>query len=322
MTVPQERARLLRDRLEDEGLRDLADAIAVEWRAHGIVLRSLFFILTSIAVIALYLLTDQAGVFTAIVAIAFAEILILRFRWLGTGVEEALWIGGAFALVSELPNGGDAEALLLLAAAAAVAWLRVRNPLFGAASAGFVVAYCETRFDRGVIVAIVIAAISVLALLRTWRRPTAESLWIALAVTMPLAGRFAADAIWRDMTILLYGGFAALTLALALRKRHHGLFAAGGVALVIAGTDLARKIDAPLEAKLAAAGAILLGSSWLVSRALRDRTSGFVLAPMDLDEIDTAATLVSSGAAGSPPAEAPSRPEGGRFGGAGASGDY
>jgi hypothetical protein len=174
-----------------------------------------------------------------------------------------------------------------------------------------------------VIVAIAIATIAVLALLRTWRRPSAESLWVALAMTMPLAGRFAADVNWRDMTILLYGGFAALTLALALRKRHHGLFAGGGIALAIAATELAQAIDAPLEAKLAAGGAILLGGSWLVSRALLDRTHGYVLAPMKLDEtVDIAATLVSTGAVGSRPAEPPTRPGGGGFGGAGASGEY
>ena len=32
-----------------------------------------------------------------------------------------------------------------------------------------------------------------IALLRTWRRPTTEALWIALALVMPIAGRFTAD---------------------------------------------------------------------------------------------------------------------------------
>ena len=293
MTVAEERARLMRERLEADGLRDLAEAVRVDWRSHGVVLRVVLFVLACIGLAAFYFFLDltqvpREGIVTGVVAIALAELLIHRFRWFGTGVEEALWIGGMFALVSELPRSGEPESLLVLAAASAIPGLRVRNPLFGALAAAFVVQYFELRFDRGVVVALTIATAAVLALLRKWRRPSTEWLWIALAVTMPVAGRSVADVPWRDVTILLYGAFAALALTLAVRKRHHALFASGGIALTIAATDFAQKLDAPLEAKLAAAGAILLAGSWFVSRALRDRTHGFVLTPVKLTTDDDA----------------------------------
>lgn len=331
MTVAEERARLLRDRLEVEGLRDRAETIRVDWRSYGVVLRVVLFVLACIGLAAFYFFLDlmqmlRPGIVTGAAAIALAELLIHRLRWLGTGIEEALWIGGMFALVSELPRSGEPESLLVLATAAAIAGLRVRNPLFGALAAAFVVQYFELRFDRGVVVALTIATVAVLALLRTWSRPSTEWLWIALAVAMPVVGRFEADPTWRDVTIILYGGYAALMLTLAVRKRHHAFFAGGGIALAIAATDFAQKIEAPLEAKLAAAGATLLAASWFISRALRERSRGFVLTPVKLttddDALDIATTLVSSGAASSEHAEPTEKPGGGRFGGAGATGDY
>jgi hypothetical protein len=298
----------------------------IPWRTHGLLLRAVLFGLTLAGAAAFYWLLDafelaRPGIVTAAFALAVAELLIHVRRWWWTGVEEALWLAAMFALVSELPDGGRPEAALVLALAAAIAGWRVRNPLFGGVAAFFVVQYFEDRFDLGVIVAMVIAVLAVLALLRTWRRPSTEWLFIVLAVAMPVIGRAEADPIWRTLTILLYGAFGALTFYLAIRKRHHALFLSGGLALAIALTDIAETVAIANEAKLAAAGALLLVGSWLAARALKENTKGIVATPAKLtpfdDEIESMATISI------PQQDFDQRMEtGGEFGGAGATGKY
>src|SRR5688572_24446751 len=123
MNVEQERARAFRRRI-GAGYRGLFVAL-------------LFFVLTSVGVFAFYMLTEN-GILTAALAIALAEFLIRVRRWFHTGVESALWIGGLFAIVADLPGPPRAEGMLLFAAASAIAGARVRNPLFGALAAGSV----------------------------------------------------------------------------------------------------------------------------------------------------------------------------------------
>jgi hypothetical protein len=299
-------------------------AATVPHRTHGILLRVTLFVLTIIGVLALNFFLDQVdlprqGIAAGIIAIALAELLIRKWRWWWTGVEEALWIGGVYSLISELPSSGQPEAMLVLAGGAAVAGARVRNPLFGALAAGFVVTYFEKRFDLGVLAALVIGLAAAFALLRTWRRPSNEFLYIVIAVALPVVGYTQADAEWRQATIALYFAHGAATLFLAIRHRHHALFLAGAVGVAVASVELARTIDLPLEAKLAIGGALLLGGSWLTSRALRDRTTGIVATPAKLtpfdDELEIAATVAL------PRADFDQKPEsGGQFGGAGATG--
>jgi hypothetical protein len=319
MNVEHERALLLPDAAGGPG--------AVPHKTHGILLRITLFVLTTVGVLVLYFLLDRLdvprqGIATGLICIALAELLILKWRWWWTGVEEALWIGGIYSLISELPSTGAPEALLVLGGGAAVAGARVRNPLFGALAAGFVAAYFEQRFDLGVVAALVLGLGASLALLRTWRRPSNEFLCIAIAVALPAFGYSQADAQWRNTTIALYFAYGLVTLFLALRYRHHALFLAGGIGIGIASFELGRLFDFPVEAKLACGGALLLGGSWLASRALRDRTAGIVATPAKLtpfdDDLAIAATIVL------PRAEFDQKAEsgGGRFGGAGATGDY
>lgn len=306
-------------------LPEVAEA-TVPHRTHGLLLRATLFVLTAIGVVALYFFFAQIdvsgeGFATGLSSLALAEYLIRRLRWWWTGVEEALWLGGVFALISELPDRNVPESMLVLAAGAAIAGARVRNPLFGTLAAGFVATYFEERFDLGVVAALVMALVAAMALLRTWRRPSNEFLFIAIAVVLPIAGYTQADANWRHATIALYFAFGLVTFFLALRYRHHALFLAGAIGIGIGAIELAETIDIPAEAKLALGGAILLGGSWLTSRALRDRTTGFVTTPAKLtpfdDELEIAATVSL------PRADFDQKVEsGGEFGGAGATGKY
>jgi hypothetical protein len=334
MNAQHERNLFLRARLRSDGL--LNDGIAAQlempWRANGVLAQAAFFVLTCIGLGAFYGLLHVVdmggeGIVAGVAAIALAEYLIGARRWFFTGVEAALWLGGLFALISELPSSGKPEAMLVLAAACGIAGARVRNPLFGALAAIFVMLYCEKRFDLGVLCALIVALGACIALLRTWRRPTTEALWIALALVMPIAGRFTADSRWRDTTIALYAVFGMIALGLALARRHHAFFLAAIIALAIAGGDIAEQIAAPEDAKLAIAGAFLLIIAFAISRTLRGRTHGLVLTPIQLtpldDAVEAGATLALQPTTPAPPAPEPQPATGGGgFGGAGASGDY
>jgi len=302
-------------------------AIDVPWRAYNLFAQAVFFVVTGIGVYTLYKAVDDNGIITGVAALAVAEYLIRRHRWFRTGVESALWIGALFAFISELPNSGRPEAMLVLGAAAAIAGARVRNPLFGALAAGFAMHYFERKWDLGVLFALVVAMIAMVLLSRTWRRPSTEWLFIAIALTLPLAGYAEADAAWRWTTIALYAAFGCIAFAFAIARRHHAFFLAAALGFTIASIELGRELSMLVpEAKLAIGGAFLLALSLVVSRLLRDRTHGFVatqekLTPAD-DALAIAATIARQ------PAHHPSNVTtsredgGGEFGGAGASGDY
>jgi len=297
--------------------------LEVPWRTFGLFAQVVLFVLTCTGMAGFYFVFDENGILTGIVSLALAEVLIRWRHWFRTGVESALWLGGLYAFISEIPSHGKPEALLLLAAAAAIAGARVRNPLFGALAAGLVMHYFESKLDLGVLFALVSATIAVALLCRTWRRPSTEWLWIAIALILPLAGWAEADRQWRTATIALYAVFGVIAFAAAIVKRHHALFFAGAIGFTIATIELVRDLPVALEAKLAAGGAVLLVASLLVSRALRDRTRGFVIAKEKLtkadDLLEIAATLSVAPPAQAPPVE----PEGGgTFGGAGASGTF
>src|SRR5205823_1747464 len=118
---------------------------AKTWRHMSLIVQIVFFVLTLFAISALYgfcsLLRLPAGGIVLVTSIAVAELLIWRAHFWRTGVESALWLGGLYGFIFSLPHSGKPEALLVLAAAAALAGWRVRNALFGALAAAEVVAY-------------------------------------------------------------------------------------------------------------------------------------------------------------------------------------
>lgn len=328
MNVSDERARLVHERAKqwkiDRAVLD--ETFPLRWKSNSIGVQVVFFFLTCLGLGAFYgfweLIAD-GGFITALVAIALAEYLIDVRGWFGTGVESALWIGGLMSAITLLPSSNRAEGLLVFAAAFAIAGVRVRNPIFGAAAVVFVAVYFEEKLDAGVLVAIVIASLALLALLRTWQRPSTEWLLIMVAVVLPVAGWPMADAKWQVMTIALYAAFGGVSLLLALWKRHHAMFVGGAIGITVASVEIGKRIATPLEVKLAAGGAFLLAMSWIVARVLRDRTHGFVMTPAKLTPMDealqVAATVVL--APREPEIAAPKGEGGGSFGGAGATGE-
>ena len=333
MKVQEERNFILSERLRSLKLltKPVAAQLHVPWRTNGVIVQCVFFALAAVAAGATYGLAKAfsvplAGVVTGALCLAAAEYLIGARRWFFTGVEAALWLAGVLAMISELPHSGRPESLLVVGTAFALAGARVRNPVLGAVAAIFAVAYAE-RFDRGAVAALLIGALALLALLRTWRRPSTEWLLDAIALVMPVAGWICADARWRELTILLFLGYGALAFALFLLRRHHVLSLSALLAFAIAVTEFRNFIDVPAEAYLACVGALLLLVAYGFTRALGGRETGLVLTPEELTGIDEtlqiAATLAMKPESDAPP---PAEPQfesgGGSFGGAGASGQF
>lgn len=324
MTADHERAREMRSR--DWPIdRAIVDAeFPQPWRGYGLLARIVFFVLTCAGIAAFIGLTD-AELVAAALSLGLAEFLIRKRRWFHTGVEEALWIGGLFAALQALPNSNAPEGNLLLAAAAGIAGFRVRNPLFGALAAFFITAYLERVADLGTLGATLIALAALFALYRTWKRPSTEWLFIALAVTMPVAGAIHADSRWALVTIALNLAFAAIAFVSAIVKRHHWMFAAAAVALVVAVSFASGRFHWRGDLTLGIAGAALLLAAWLTAVALRNRTRGLVMTPAKVTEFDDDLQSIGTFTAATPSAGNPpeSRPqEGGGFGGAGATGDF
>lgn len=339
MNSADERKTVLSERVEDWRKEDLitadqqkaADsALATGWKSNGLLVRLVFFFLASIALGTFYGFWRAVGVpgadvMTALAGIGLAEHLIRSRKWFWTGVEEALWVGGGLALLSALPSSGKPESMLVIGAVFAASCARVRNPLFGGIAAIFVMVWGEMRFDGGTVVAIAIASLAMVALLREWERPSTEWFFVVTMLVLPLAGRVAADGKWWRVTIGLYAAFGFAALLLALLRRHHAFFVAAMIGLSIAVVDAARHVEMPVETKLAIAGAVLLALAFALSRALRGRTYGFVLAPSKLtpvdDEMQIAGAMVAA-AENVPPSQQQPVSGGGGFGGAGASGEF
>ena len=318
MTADQERARAINARLPQA-------LFPQPWHGYGLLGQIVFFLLTIAGIAAFYLLT-RGELLTAVLCVGLAEYLIRVRKWFGTGVEAALWIGGLISAVTALPNNNAPEGNLLIAAAAGIAGFRVRNPVFGAVAAFFVTMYLERVGDRGTIAALLIAGAALIALFLTWRRPSTERLFVGLLVTMPLAGWIHADRRWLDVTLMLFGTFAAICLACAVAKRHHAMFAGAAMAAMVAVATLQQRYRISEELLLAMAGAALLIAAGVTARVLRGRAGGFVVTPAQLtpfdDDLEGLATVAVAPihSAGNPPGERPQ--DGGGFGGAGATGGY
>jgi hypothetical protein len=318
VNVEHERARAINDRWP-------AAQLPQPWHGYGLLGQIVFFVLTVAGIFAFSMLTKNE-LLTTVVCLALAEFLIRGRRWFGTGVEAALWIGGLLSAVMALPNTGAPEGNLLIAAAAAIAGFRVRNPVFGAFAAYFVTRYFEVKYDLGNVAALLLAAIALVALHKTWKRPSTEWLFIALLVTMPFAGWDHAGPEWANLSLALYAALMIIAFASAVRQRHHGMFAGAAAAAIVTAGMLHERLKFSEELLFAVAGAILLVASLLTARLLRGRTHGFVvtraaLTPFD-DDLEGLATVAVAPAhsAGNPPEGRPQ--DGGGFGGAGATGDY
>ncbi len=336
MNVMEERAATLLHQVRDWELSPqersaIERRLATRWKSNGVLASAVFFVLTLVAVAALFGLCDlmrlPKGWITAVVSIAVAETLIWRLHFFGTGIESALWLGGLFAWIFGLPSEGRPEGLLLFGAACLIAGVRVRNPLIGAASAVFVISYLGAKswFVAAPLAGIALAVIALALLAREWQRPSTEMLLVILMIVTPVTG-----AAWSfGHTSMAWSiGYIALAVAeftFGVMRRHRGALLCGAVSIVIA-FIVAREIFdfLAIEWKLIAAGVALFATSIAIARSLRGKTRGFVITPVKSAFED--AVRVFGSAAFSPQTQPQSAPHpiggGGRFGGAGSSGSF
>jgi len=310
------------------------------WRRHGLVLTVVFFVLTLLAVGALYMFLEllklPKGITTAVVAIGVAEWLIHRRRFFGTGIESALWIGGLFAIIFALPSSGKPEAWLVFVAASALAGFRVRSAVFGCAAMVFLLGYVAAKTDvagPATVFGLAVSLAAALALRREWQRPSNERLFALGMLVMPVAAEVAWIAAARATPPPLplpFAALAALLFILGIAGRDRVTLAAGALTAGIAAYEARELFDYPLEAKLIAAGALLIGAAVAVARLLRGRTRGFVIEPSAVTPYDDAMQIVAtlpSAHVVQAPSETAAGPElatgeGSSFGGAGAGGGY
>jgi hypothetical protein len=342
-TVEEEREMALREQFGSRVALPLPEG---RWSSSSSIAAAVFFVLTCLAIGAFFgllaLFHMAKGFVTAVFCIALAEYLIRKRRMFGTGIESALWLGGLFAFIFGLPSEGKVEALLVFAAASAIAGFRMRNAFFGALAAILIVGYLAVKFERweltgrhaffviAVIVALVVAVASALALLRTWQRPSTEALFASLAVSMLLTafivGKFESWSLHFDIRIALtFLVLAAIFLVAGVWFRHHVLLLCAAIATACATFDLQDLVDWNWEWKVIAAGVVMFVVGAGLGRFLRERTTGLVVTGADsslMGLAQAAATFVVSHPVEPAPAESGFAGGGGSFGGGGASGGY
>lgn len=354
-TPDEERRIALRNRADvwkSEGVIDPGQRVAIEaalasrWTSFGMLASIALFVLTFLAVgtagwFVDLILPFDANLLTAAASIGIAELFVVRFRWWGTGVEQALWLSGLCWVILSLPGNGSEEAVLLFAAAAAIAGFRLRSAPLGVLGALLVVLYLGLRSNSAqwrvsphaeafaaaaIAVAVATAIGATFAVSREMKRPSTERLWSGLLILVPVAALLASG-YWEQRYVLagIGGALAMLLVAAGLVLRHHAPLLSAMLLSALAGADLVRSAPIVEEAMLGIFGAVFLTLAFAVSRLLRGRTRGLVIAQSKLTVIDEAVETAASFGAADHHAEAPAPqgPEGGGgFGGAGSTGEY
>jgi len=304
-----------------------------QWKSNGLILSIVFFFLTLLGVGA-FVIFFHNGYVGAVVCIVIAEVLIQKKKFFGTGIESALWASALGLIVSELPSSGKIEALLVIAFCAVIAGVRMRNAFFGTIAACLVVGYAGAKWDDpwpAVVIALAIAFASIVAMMREWKRPSTEELFAWLAIVMPFAayGSPVVRYEWKpQMSIAItFAIFGLMSMAIAIKRRDRATLISAAISLAIACVEARDVIHATPQVRLMIAGALLVAIAAAVSRALRNKTTGFVTTPSSMTRYDEAMQLAGAfSMAHAAPQHATAEPQresgGGNFGGAGASGDY
>ncbi|HMA12033.1 MAG TPA: hypothetical protein VKO83_09110 [Steroidobacteraceae bacterium] len=278
---------------------------------------------------------------------AAAEWLVAQRRVIRSGVEEAVYLCGAVAMVVQIliwsrSGGHDDIGVALIAAAVLLVGWRLLNPLFTTlAAAGFSLAVAISRGSlfgggmRELEAGVFCAALALAALIASgwqWRRPSHDRMLDGLVIVMPWlsylwlaawAGSFPTLRMQVALAAVL-GCFVLYVIVGIVRRSHAPLISALGL-LVCTAWALRRFVIWPLHWQLIAAGGVLLVAAILVDRLLRPRLDGLTSRPfeeaagMDLLQVAAAAQMAPR------PGDAPPAPvqgQGGEFGGGGASGRF
>ncbi|MEO6079833.1 MAG: hypothetical protein ABIQ86_08660 [Steroidobacteraceae bacterium] len=281
-----------------------------------------------------------------LVLVAAAEWLVAQRRVFRSGIEEAMYLCGAVAVVVQLliwsDGNNDALGVALVATAVLLVGWRLLNPLFTTlAFAGYSLAIALSgpqgfggslsTLEAG-IACVVLAIVALVAGGREWQRPAHDGMLDALVITMPwLAhGWFAAYG-WPGSApnnwalLVLALGFLAVNLVIGVSRSQHAPLIGALGNVTCAAYSLQKLLPWPLHWQLIAAGALLLAVAITLERLLRDRSEGLtsraIAEPAGVEVIQLAGAASISPAPSAEP-QPGFRGEGGGFGGGGASGRY
>jgi hypothetical protein len=285
--------------------------------------------------------------FGGIVMVLVAEWLVAQRRVIHSGVEEAVYLCGAVAIVGQIllwnRSGGHEEVgVALIAAAMVLVGWRLLNPYIttlAAATFSLAVAFSSgSVFGGGMrerAAGMFCAAVALAALIASgwqWRRPSTDRMLNGLVVVMPWLA-YVWLAVWagnpqgfrqQEARILALGFFLLYVITGLVRRSHAPLIGALGL-LVCTAIALRNLVYWPLHWQLIAAGAVLLVVAVLADRLLRPRLAGITSRPLEetggLDLLQVAAAAhIAPRAGDAPPAAVEG--QGGGFGGGGASGRF
>jgi hypothetical protein len=317
--------------------RLMAVGAPVAWKSFPMLPRIGFFILASICAGALFgfiaatFRSGHAGALIAgVVAIAAAEILIGRFRFFASGLEEALWFVGVMGIAGRfIPYGASWQTwLTVFGVASLVAAIRLLNPACAVLGAVLI------PFSFGSLAApfcalVALVALALLPLPR--RRPSIEHTIGALAVVMPLVaylfakdGTFVFDPLVAGPLLL----YAVGALIVGVHFRLHAPLLALFPTLGCIAYEVRELSGLTLEARLIVWGSVLLGVSIAVERSLKTPRHGITSRQLRDDKLGDLLQLAGTVAIAphhqTPPEQGGPQLEtgGSSFGGAGAGGDF
>jgi uncharacterized membrane protein YgcG len=352
-SVAEERWLAIADRV---GEAKVTAAETGGWRTTSLLARCAFFFLGMLATLAVFGLAYQftksanaSGVIAAIVCIAVAELLIIGQRFFGMGIEEALYLFGALALIPMFFTNDQRGVTLGCAIFCGAVAARLVNPLFptfAIAAASWWLHTAGTWHLEIALYCILVTAGSWLALKKNFARPSTQRFVEWMSVVLPVVSylwlkHFDFDP-WRYISrspsldaaselatplILLIAAASALTLA--LRWRQHALLLAFGACVVMLPIELREVSSLLLETKLVIYGIVVLIVALVAERRLRrpHGVTSLLLGPDSeawrIVELGTAATLAAS-AHRTDRTSSPNElePGGGSYGGGGSSGSY
>ncbi|HXI11974.1 MAG TPA: hypothetical protein VNM92_04940 [Thermoanaerobaculia bacterium] len=311
-------------------------AAPAPWRESSV--RIILFLLTLLAVAALYFFFQEigvpAGIVTSIIACSAAELMIRRGRFLHVGPEEALFLGGLFALILGLPGPSQVEGLLLFAAASFFAGWRVLNGLFVVAGFVFIAAYLGLRLESLLLAFLFCLAVTVFSGLIAkrfvtdpWINACAE--WTVLV--LPITSFFLVRTMENDPAgtrfqtyVAVLALLSALLIGSGLKTRARFILLSGLLLAAAVAIQLSLLLDARAEVLLIAGGGLLLAIAWSVTRWLRDRVTGLTARRVGALETPEITPFLAAPLLHTEPVEEPAAFEqkGGSFGGAGSSGSF
>ncbi len=281
-----------------------------------------------------------------LLAMGTAEWMIAQRRVFHSGVEEAIYLCGAMAVVIQLLiwNVGNHDALgaaLIATTVLLVGW-RLLNPLMTTVAAGlysFTIALAGTNFFGGDThsmragsFCVVLAMVALVASGREWQRPSHDRMIAGLVITMPwlaqiwlVADAWRGDVRMRYIALGLALTFLIMNLVVGVKRRQHAPLIGALGNLVCVAFALHRLLPWSMHWQLIAAGGVLLVMAVVLERVLRDRSAG--LTSRALEEPGELALVQLAGASSIAPSPGDAPPataqgQGGGFGGGGASGRF